>query len=323
MKRLMMTAALLVMSLLLCANALADTVCAREDVDLSEVVETDGHLTGMLRWTNKSGRVLELQMDCRVPFFTEEQAVNMAFWPRTLSVKELSDALTKAGADVSAGSIDPLYGDAESTEAFWRVEGQVFHSLSKPRSLRSASRIDDPALDGAKAPVLSAMEALGIPVYRDLLHAVSTEDGVVMHGLYEVNGLPVMKEYYYMDGNAKICLSAEYAAAVKDGRLTALGVYSPLEITGKEPANVAELTWQELLIEMTIRGMLANNSISLNGYAVLTDLTPCYMGVDWKLVPAYAVAIEVRSPENGAVLSTWEDWMNAETLESYISPFNP
>ena len=81
-------------------------------------------------------------------------------------------------------------------------------------------------------------------------HALNggADDKTLVHGCYELLGLPVMDQYYWEDGGDRYGAKSGFGCVVRDdGTLAALAVEGMPVVEEVEPVGLPQRTWQETL----------------------------------------------------------------------------
>ena len=143
-------------------------------------------------------------------------------------------------------------------------------------------------------------------------HALNggADDKTLVHGCYELLGLPVMDQYYWEDGGDRYGAKSGFACVVRDdGTLAALAVEGMPVVEEAESMVLPRRTWQETLQlwaanafwpmsaldEAVEKNTLYGDIVHYPSYQVLTDLRPCWVGREaYRLEPGWCYRTETR-----------------------------
>ncbi len=151
-------------------------------------------------------------------------------------------------------------------------------------------------------------------------------DITMVRGLYALRGLPVMDQFYDAQEDGWVGYGSEFRAAVRDdGTLCFAAVEGLPVITRAEPLDLPALDWQVLLKNAIVRLFASNaipadetledGSVRYAGYAVITALAPCYVGLTADtLVPGWYCVTEDRMASDDSVAAVWGLYGDAQTL---------
>lgn len=339
--------ALVLCALLLCASARAAvyeaepmTLLTPEDVDLSDVREADGRLTGEIHLPASVGNV-RLMLDCPVPEpLAEAHKLTVAY--RKITKKELEKAIQSIGQSTKGAELRQFVSDPLSRMVSFEVE----RNLSTPPSLPQPDAPERTETERAKQIMRDLAAALDVSLCEELIAwkrnvpyqgnpAASTlaakmqeesrrrfvqterksgrngtDDITLLHAMYELEGLPVMYQYYWSDGRDAYCASSElYAAANDEGRLVQASLWGVPVIEDAQAISLPQRDWQTLvrewvaacywpgshLDEVTQESELYGEITDFGTYEVITRLAPCWVGREkFRLEPGWYGVIERR-----------------------------
>lgn len=344
MKRLL---ALFLCALLLCASASAAvyeaepmTLLTPEDVDLSDVQEVDGRLVGEIRLPASMGNV-RLLLDCPLPEpLTETRQLTVAY--RKITKKELEKAVKSIGQSTKGAELHQFVSDPLTRMVSFEVE----RNLSTPPYLPQPDTVESPETERAREIMRALAAALDVSLCEELIAwkrnvpyqgnpAASTlvekireenqrqfleaerksgrdgtDDITLLHAMYELEGLPVMFQYYWSDGRDAYGASSELYAAVNDeGRLVQASLWGVPVIQDAQTIRLPQRDWQTLVREwvaacywtnshlddVTQESELYGEITDFGTYDVITRLAPCWVGREkYRLEPGWYGVIEHR-----------------------------
>lgn len=344
MKRLL---TLFLCALLLCASASAAvyeaepmTLLTPEDIDLSDVREVDGRLVGEIHLPASVGNV-RLMLDCPLPEpLTETRQLKVAY--RKITKKELEKAVKSIGQSTKGAELRQFVSDPLTRMVSFEVE----HGLSTPPYLPQPDAVESPETERAKEITRALADALDVSLSEELIAwkrnvpyqgnpAASTlvekireenrrefvaverkcgrdgtDDITLLHAMYELEGLPVMYQYYWSDGRDAYGASSELYAAVNDeGRLVQASLWGVPVIQDAQTISLPQRGWQTLVREwvaacywtashlddVTQESELYGEITDFGTYEVITRLAPCWVGREkYRLEPGWYGVIQQR-----------------------------
>ncbi len=172
--------------LLLCVSMLSSALaqpepyceprCNPAEVDLSEVREENGRLTGVMRLPESAGVQGEVRVDCPVPeAFPAEAAQMLHVSYKSMGVSSLKNAMEAIGQNAETGELNEWSGENQFAVSYSVWEPNRAPWSGARNRLLEASRFDDPAhadtYNQAKDMARSMLAQLGATVYEPLLHA--------------------------------------------------------------------------------------------------------------------------------------------------------
>ncbi len=310
----------------------------------------------------------ELRVDCPLPVdFTEEQKAMLHVRYRPISKQELLDAMYAIDQRPMNGemreyhSIETLV--SYSTER--NIDSGYFHAQLRDARL-SADPAFNAEYAQAKEHLRKLVVALGGNVAESVYHAnrrdaahsdwysqtesstsvemsvkrrahfdeAETKNGrterniTMVRGLYELYGLPVMDQFYYLKEDDWIGASSEFRAAVRDdGTICFVEISGLPEVTGKELLDLPSFDWHVVLKQAVAHLCVTNaqptdqvseaedGRVIYAGYSVITDLKPCWVGMtENTLIPGWYCVTEQRVAKDDSVAAVWEMYGDAQTI---------
>ncbi len=344
MKRLL---ALFLCALLLCASACAAvydaepmTLLTPEEVDLTDVREVDGRLVGEIHLPASVGNI-RLMLDCPMPRpLTETRQLTVAY--RKITKKELEKAVKSIGQSTKGAELRQFVSDPLTRMVSFEVERE----LSTPPYLPQPDAVERVETQRAKEIMRSLAAALDVSLCEELIAwkrnvpyegnpAASTlvakiqeenrrqfvqterkfgrdgtDDITLLYAMYELEGLPVMFQYYWSDGRDAYGASSELYAAVNDeGRLVQASLWGVPVIQDTHTLSLPQRDWQTLVREwvaacywpgshledVTQESELYGEITDFGTYEVITRLASCWVGrEEYRLEPGWYGVIEQR-----------------------------
>ncbi len=200
--------------------------CEPKEIDLSEVREENGRLTGVLRLPEAAGVQGEVRVDCPVPeAFPAELAQTLHVRYKSVGANSIETAMEAIGQSTKEGTLSQ-WSDANQFIVRYSVWDANRAPWSGARNrLVEASRFHDPAhadtYEQAKDMVQLMSTQLGATVYEPLLHTkrYDAEHVVDAEGFaYYSNGEALYREALEsFDRNAKKYAHVQRGLTMVDG----------------------------------------------------------------------------------------------------------
>ena len=152
-------------------------------------------------------------------------------------------------------------------------------------------------------------------------------------GMYELYDLPVMYQHYWKEEKGKEFFGASSGFHLKvrdDGMLMYAQIDALPTITGTEPLNIPERSWEELL-RLCVVNLCVSNATTQDStyedhrwgtytryatYAVITQIEPCWVGFEpCKLEPGWYAVTEERVVRDNSLADRWQGYTDAATMQ--------
>ena len=314
-------------------------LCSPEEVDVSGVQEINGRLVGEIALPESAGHI-RLMVDCPVPEpFTAQQQAVLTVRYQEVTKGDLSAAIEAAGQSVKGGKLEQYYNDDPLNRhvSFSRDGEDCNFSVYERFARDLAGHPYQREMEASVALAREVMERLGAEISEDFLyarrntvpeklagtfsltsnscapelysliekeHALNggADDKTLVHGCYELLGLPVMDQCYWEEGGDRYVVR-------DDGTLAALAVEGMPVVEEAESMVLPRRTWQETLQlwaanafwpmsaldEAVEKNTLYGDIVHYPSYQVLTDLRPCWVGREaYRLEPGWCYRTETR-----------------------------
>lgn len=323
-------------------------ICAADEVDISRVTLENGRLTGEIGLPQEAGNV-RLLIDCMLPeSFGENQQQKLTVSFQEVTKDMLQTAIESIGQSTEGGELrqfvtDPLNrmakfeaekelcyarvipkdcaGHAKETEM--NAARQTLRNLAAALNVRlsedflSAQRNTFADLNQIHPGESSASEQLIAYGERSFLHQEQTyggrsgaDDITLLRGMYEIEGLPVMNQRYWLQGGDGFGASSELLAAVNDeGTLVMAEAWGVPAVEKQKSLPIPERDWQTFLKEWvaqtywpssqldayTENSRLYGEVVHYGAYEVITRIAPCWVGREkFTLEPGWYGIVEKR-----------------------------
>lgn len=150
--------------------------CKPEEVDLTDVHEENGRLTGVLRLPEGSFPEGEVRVDCPIPeAFPTAQAQTLHVAYKPIGKRALATAMKAVGQSTKAGKLECWSNANQFSVSYSLWDGNTEPMSYAPDRLRDASFFDDPSYadsySQAKGFIRALLAQLGASAYEPLLHA--------------------------------------------------------------------------------------------------------------------------------------------------------
>lgn len=321
-------------------------LCAAEEVDVSGITLANGRLTGEIILPESAGDV-RLLIDCPLPEdFSQEQRQKLTVSYRKITSDMLAQAMASIGQSTAGGEIRHFISDPLNCMAQFELEKNLSYASVIPAKSNGHGK----EMGNAKQTLRELANALNVQLNEDFLSAQrntfddlnrinpgetsaspeliernrksflhqeqkyggrSGEDDItLLRAMYELHGLPVMNQRYWMQKGDAYGASSEIMAAVNDdGQLVQAGVWGVPTVEKEEALNIPQRDWQSflrewvaaaycpasMLTETVEHSQMFGEVIHYGSYEVITRLAPCWVGREPNtLEPGWYGMIEQR-----------------------------
>lgn len=321
-------------------------LCAAEEVDVSGVTLANGRLTGEIGLPESAGDV-RLLIDCPLPEnFSQEQRQKLTVSYQKITSDMLAQAIASIGQHTEGGELRHFISDPLNCMAQFELEKNLSYASVIPAEGGSHEK----EMEKAKQLLRELANSLNVQLNEDFLSAQrntfddlnritpgetsaspelmehnrksflyqeqkyggrSGEDEItLLRAMYELNGLPVMNQRYWMQKGVAYGASSEILAAVNDsGQLVQAGVWGVPAVENQEALDIPQKDWQTFLREWVSAVYWPSSQLTetveysqtygevihYGSYEVITRIAPCWVGRDkYTLEPGWYGIIEQR-----------------------------
>ncbi len=321
-------------------------LCAAEEVDVSGVTLANGRLTGEIGLPESAGDI-RLLIDCPLPEdFLQEQQQRLTVSYRKITSGMLAQAMASIGQSTEGGELRHFISDPLNCMAQFELEKNLSYASVIPAKSNGHGK----EMGNAKQTLRELANALNVQLNEDFLSAQrntfddlnrinpgetsaspelmernrksflyqeqkyggrSGEDEItLLRAMYELCGLPVMNQRYWMQKGDAYGASSEIMAAVNDdGQLVQAGVWGVPTVEKQEALDIPQRDWQSflrewvaaaywpasMLTETVENSQIFGEVIHYGSYEVITRLAPCWVGREKNtLEPGWYGVIEQR-----------------------------
>lgn len=157
------------------------------------------------------------------------------------------------------------------------------------------------------------------------------DDLTLVRAFYELNGLPVMFQFYWKQGGDMYGSVSSAALAMRDdGTLVQFSVEGIPIVKGSEPCAAPERSWEEMLRlwvanahwpascseDVTYEDELFGGGTNYATYEVLTAMEPCWVGREkFRLEPGWYTLIERHVAKDDSLDGVSLGYVAAEDME--------
>ena len=329
-------------------------LCVAEEVDVSGVTLANGRLTGEIGLPKSAGD-LHLLIDCPLPEeFLQEQQQRLTVSYRKITSGMLAQAMASIGQSAEGGELRQFISDPLTRMVQFELEKELSYASVIP--VKGSGH--EEKMESAKQTLRELAKALDVQLSEDFLSAQrntfddlnrinpgetsaspelmernrksflyqeqkyggrSGEDEItLLRAMYELNGLPVMNQRYWMKKGEAYGASSEMMAAVNDsGRLVQAGVWGVPAVEKQEALDIPKRDWQSFLREWVAaaywpssqlaetveQSQIFGEVIHYGSYEVITRLAPCWVGREKNtLEPGWYGIIEQRLLSDDSVI---------------------
>lgn len=306
-------------------------LCSAEEVDVSRVTLENGRLTGEIGLPESAGRI-RLLIDCPLPeLFPQERQQRLTISFRKVTSKMLEEAMASIGQSTEGGELRQFISDPLSLMAEFELEKELSYASVIP--VETDGHAKEPEMEKAKQILRELAGELEVSISEAFLSAQRNsfpdlnrihpgessassklieygersflqqekkyggrngEDTItLLRAMYELDGLPVMNQRYWMHGGAAFGASSEVLAAVNDdGRLVLAEVWGIPVVEKRENVEIITLDWQTFLREWVAAAYwpashleesvehsdIFGEVVHYGSYEVITRIAPCWVG---------------------------------------------
>lgn len=333
-------------------------ICTAAEVDLSNVRLENGRLTGEIGLPQSAGNV-RLLIDCPLPEgFAESQQQKLTVSYQKVTQDLLQSAIEAIGQSTEGGELRQFVSDPLTRMAEFELEKELSYAAVLPRDITGHARQAE--MEAAKQILRKLAAALHLTLSEDFLSAQrntfadlnrihpgesssaerliarnerlflaqeemyggrnGADDITLLRAMYEIAGLPVMNQRYWLQDGDAFGSSSELLAAVSDeGKLVLAEVWGVPVVEKQEAVEIPAKDWQTFLqewvaaayrpashLEDTVEQSRTYGEIIHYGtYEVITRIAPCWVGRDqYTLEPGWYGVTETRLLGDGSPI--WE-----------------